>query len=283
MIQIESALAEDLADAGTLNNPLICWNNFLEASGVTLTTDGGTEQDDGAAINATTGTTYDYWKAVPSGSAVNLQFDFNATRSPDFAAISAHNIADLGGTIAFQRWTGSTWTGVGTGAVTPTKNEAIGFYFEESGSTRWRLRITNVSSNQEVQIGVIFVGRALQVPQRIYQGYDPHLRPNMVDLNTNVSEGGNLLGSTVVRKGLMLSAEISHIQPSFSRNENSVDGFLRFVDHYNAGKGFYWAWRPGTYGDLYWAWRNGPTISVQNSGPKNYQSFGLNMRAYYDE
>lgn len=282
-IQIEPAVVDALALAGTQNNPIIAWNNFLQSSGATVTTDGGTETADGAAINATTGTTYDYWQANASGSAVNLQVVFNTTRAPDFAGISAHNLADLGASIAIQRWNGSSWEGVGTGPVTPATNEAIGFYFDASGSTQWRFRVTNIVSTQVVRIGVAFLGDAMTMPQRIYQGYTPTLRPNQVALQTNISEGGNLLGSTVVRKGIRLGAKFSLIRRGFVRNDDSTTGFLNFIDHFNAGKPFYWAWRPSRYGDLYWAWRDGAVVDPTNSGPTTYQSLSLDMRAYYDE
>ena len=282
-LQIEPAVLDTLSASGTQNNPIIAWNNFLNGGGCTVSTSGGTELEDGPALNATTGTTYDYWSANPSGAAVNLLFEFNATRSPDFAGISAHNLADLGATVAFQRWTGSAWAGVGTGSVSPATNEAIGFYFDADGSTQWRMRITNVADTQAVIVGNVFLGDVMTMPTRVYQGYTPARRANNVMLQTNVSEGGNLLGSTVVRKGIRLSASFRHLTPNFIRGDDNTTGFQNFIDHFNNGKPFYWAWRPNRNGDLYWCWRSGNVIDPTNSGPKRYQSFSMDMAAYYDE
>lgn len=283
-IQIEDVVASSLVAAGTQNNPLICWNNFIESGGRTLTTNGGTELADGSAENLSTGFTSDYWQANPSGTAVNLEIQFTTNRQPDFVGISAHNLSDIGASVAFQKWNGSSWEGVGTGSVTPADNKAIGFYFDpDGGSTLWRLRVTNVVATDTVIIGVLFVGKAMQLPRRLYQAYDPVLVPNEVDLRTNVSEGANYLGSSYVERGIRLSAKIAHLTPAFTRTTAANDGFQTFLRHYNAGKPFYWAWRPTQYEDLYWCWRSGPAISAPNTGPQAFQSLSMQMRGYYDE
>jgi hypothetical protein len=141
----------------------------------------------------------------------------------------------------------------------------------------WRLSATDVDAGQPA-IGVLFLGQELIIPQRIYQGYAPPITPNVVDLQSNVSEGGHLLGSRVVSRGNTATAEISHLTPAFVRS----DDWKNFQAHFNNGNGFFWGWRPTAYDELYYAWRQGAVIAPQNSGPQAYMSASISMRFYDD-
>ncbi|PHQ81846.1 MAG: hypothetical protein COB69_03570 [Phycisphaera sp.] len=106
----------------------------------------------------------------------------------------------------------------------------------------------------------------------------PPITPNSVDLQSNVSEGGNLLGSATVRKGSRTAAGLTHIEPTFLR----ATQWTSFQTHFNGGGGFFWLWRPTKYEDAFYAWRDGGVIAPTNSGPKEYMSFDMGMR-FYDQ
>lgn len=272
-----ATLASTLSTSGTSNNPVIAWDN-LAASG-TVTTDVGTEQSDGAAVNAVTGTTYDYWSAEEDTGEVCLQIVFGDDQDIGFAAIAAHNLGALGATVEVQYSTdaGSNWTTVAAGSSAPTDDQAIAWHFTEVSADYWRLRITGLDTDAIASVGVFFLGVPLVVERRLYQGYTPPLTPTEVVLQSNVSSGGHLLGSSTVFTGSRTQAQLNYLTPAFVRG----DDWLSFQQHFNAGGGFFWAWRPEKYGDLFYAWREGNPIIPSNAGPKDLMAVDLQMRLYH--
>lgn len=271
-ISIGSTQAATLAAAGTSNNPIIAWDN--KPVGATITTTTGTELASGDYT--VTGTTFDSWGATPSASSVNLQFVLTSSQAISFVGIAAHNLFTVDAIIKPQYSTnsGGVWNDTEASAVTPTDNQAIGFYFDANTADYWRLVITSASAAP--YIGVVFIGNVLTVPQRLYQGYTPPLTPTFVDLQSNVSEGGHLLGSAVVRQGSSISANLTHLTPEYIR----ASAWLDFQAHFNNGNGHFWGWRPTKYGDLHYAWRMGGPIAPTNSGPKDFMNADLEMRVY---
>jgi hypothetical protein len=270
-IWIQTAKAGDLTTAGTSDNPIIAYNNLGSAG--TWSTSVGTEVL--SAAYAATGTTYDQWTATPNGSNnATLQVDLGGATDIDLVAIAAHNVFTRGASIRVDSSPdAATWTLRGA-TQTPTDNQAIAWYFQTVSARYWRFAVTNATGGN-VYIGVAFVGGVLTMPQRVYQGYTPPLSQTLVDLQSNVSEGGHLLGSAIVRKSSSASVGLRLLKPDFVRGL-----WLPFQRHFNEGKGFFWAWRPTKYGDLHYAWRGGEVIAPSNSGPKEYMETGMEMRLY---
>lgn len=272
-ILIDPTVAATLATAGTSNNPIVAWDNAADDG--TMSTGIGTEVE--AAALAVTGTTYDAWIATPAAGEATLQLVLGAAQSLSFCAITAHNIGTIGATVRLEYSTnsGSTWNDSGAGPETPTDDQAIAFYFDAVSADYWRFKITGAGSN-DVEIATALFSTPITIGQRIYQGYTPPITNTMVNLQSNVSEGSNLLGSAVVRRGSMANASLTHIDPTFLRAASWTD----FQKHFNDGGGFFWAWRPTKYDDLFYAWREGSTITPTNSGPKDYMAFEMGMRLY---
>lgn len=277
MIAIASARATALASAGQTENPFAAWNN--QAATATLSSGDGVLTD-GALANAVSGTTYDYWLPNVVGTATSFQVTFPTARTISFVGIAAHNLATLGATVAVQRSTdgGATWPDAGAGTLTPSDNSPIGFRMVTSGNdaANWRIRITGLTASAPLYVGVAFFGADMVFPSRFYRDFAPNLRPTEVQIQSNVSVGGNLLGNSVVAQGSTLSAQIRHLKPAFVRGD-----MLEFIPHFNAGKGFFFAWRPNTYAqDMAYVWREGATLRPVNSGPLDYMSIEMAMRAY---
>ena len=274
-----SALAASLEASGEENNPVIAWDNFASPSTPVKSTSVGTEQADGAAENAVTGTTYDYWSAEEDSGEACLQVVFAGARNITFAAIAAHNLGTLGATVEVQYSTnsGADWTTVAAGSTDPEDDQAIAWHFTNVLADYWRLRVTGLGANDIVSVGVFFLGQALVVERRIYQGYTPPLTPTEVDLQSNVSAGGHLLGSSTVFSGSRAQASLSYLTPAFVRGAS----WLLFQAHFNGGGGFFWAWRPQKYGDLFYGLREGNAIAPTNAGPRDLMAVDLQMRFYH--
>lgn len=274
-ILIDPTVAAALSLAGTSNNPIVAYDNAADDG--TLSTGTGTEVE--AAALAGTGTTFDAWIATPAAGAATLQLVLVSGQSLSFGGIAAHNLGTIGATVRLEYSlnSGVAWLDSGAGPITPTDDQAIVFYFDAVSTDYWRFSITGAGAN-DVEISVALFSNPITIAQRIYQGYAPPITPNTVDLQSNVSEGGNLLGSATVRKGSRASAGLTHITPAFLRGST----WTSFQTHFNSGGGFFWLWRPTKYDDAFYAWRDGGVIAPTNSGPKDYMSFELGMR-FYDQ
>lgn len=275
-IVTSAARASALSTAGLSNNPFITpaplTGTYITAAGTEVL----------AAANAYSGTTFDPWVATPGALDFAIwQVVFGSSVSPTFAGIAAHNLSDIGATVRIEYSidSGATWTDSGAGPVTPTDNQAIGFRFQGISADYWRVTCSNCTD--DASIAVIWLGQEVIIPQRIYQGYTPPITPTQVDLNTNVSEGANTLGTAFVERGSMWEASLRNIEPTFIRGAS----WRGFQQRWNRGFGAFWAWRPTKYGDLYWSWRSQgmAPITPTNSGPKDYMSFDVSARAYHDD
>jgi hypothetical protein len=139
------------------------------------------------------------------------------------------------------------------------------------------LNITDLADDANVSVGVCFFGSDLVFPRRFYQGFAPPIWATEVQLQSNVSVGGNLIGTSVVAKGSTMSFTVNNVDPEFIRGVR----FPFFAKSFNEGAPFFMAWRPKKYdGDLYYCWRDGGTLRPTNSGPRDLMSVELSCRVY---
>jgi hypothetical protein len=272
-ILIEPGLVNDLSLNNENNNPFFAYANVGSA---TVTTATGTEVN--TAANAASGATYNFWKATPSGGVAVLQFVFASAVSVNFVGLAAHNLGTVTARVKVRYSTdgGSNWTDVLAGQDTPTDNQAIGFRFRAVSAAQWQIYIDQADS--DVVVGVAVLSSVIQMPRRIYKGYTPPLTPTDVSLQSNVSEGGHYLGSSVERRSSSASAEFTYVTPVFLRSAS----WLAFQAHFNEGGAFFWAWRPSKYEDLFYAWRSGGVAVPVNAGVLDLMNVTLDMR-FYDE
>jgi len=278
-VAISAARVSALASSSETNHPIILWDNTLQGSGVTLSTNGGAAASDGAPVNATLGSTYSYWKATPSAAATAVSFvcQYGVNRLLHGCGIAAHNLHTIGATVTYAYSPdGTTWTTIAT--VTPTDASPILLYGVAVLNPYYRIRISGITDTTQVRIGVISFGQPMLLEHRYYKTVQWPLTPNDVELQSNVSEGGNLLGSSVVRRGGGMSFAVDRITPVYARGAT----WLGFERHYNAGKGFFFAWRPATYGDCAYAWRAPGTaaMSTVNSGLNAFLAAQMQMRFF---
>lgn len=262
--------------AGQEDNPFFAWDNA--AASATL---GGTAVlADGARENALTGTTFDYWLPDVTTTTAAFEVEFASARSVAFAGIAAHNLADFGASARIQRSAdGISWSDAGAGLVTPADNRPIGWRMVDTGQDYafWRLYVTGLTAGDALAAGVIFFGDELLSPERFYAGFAPVLTPTEIAGQVNVSQGGNLVGTSIQRRGSTMEFSIEHLQSSFVRGAS----WLAFQRAWNEYKPAFFGWRPDTYpGDLHYLWRDGQVIRPVNSGPKARMGVSVSARVY---
>jgi len=276
VIVTDSVLAATLAAAGTQNNPFLAHCN-IGATG-TVATGVGTELS--AAVNAVSGGTYNFWACTPNLSDLaTLNFSFASAKTINFIGIAAHNLGSIGAVVRvrYSLDAGATYINLAGGDITPLDDAAIGVRFPAVSATHWQIRAV-VASGEDVVIGVALLSTVLDLPSRIYQGYTPPITQTRVELLSNLSEGGHILGTSYVRRGSQISAALKYLPAAFVRGTE----WINFQRAFNQGRPIFWAWRPGKYGDIFYGVRGGNELVPTNSGPLDLMSATLDMAVYDD-
>jgi len=274
MIETTDARDIELANSGYQNNPFVAWSNL----GAAATLGGTAVLSGGDRANAVTGSTYDKWRPNVTTTEAALSFDFGTATAITFAAVASHNAFTFGATVALQHSAdGTTWATALSN--TPADNKPIAFRLSTSdGPFRyWRFLFSGLTAGDLLTVGVAFMGADLVIPRRFYQGFSPVLTPTEVQLQSNVSVGAHLLGSSMISRGSTISAEISNVDPAFIRSAD----WLAFQTAFGEGRGFFFAWRPLTYaGDLHYCARDGGVIRPENTGPRDFMNIKFAARVY---
>jgi hypothetical protein len=262
----------ELANATLFNNPFVAWSNF----GAAATLGGTAVLSGGDRANSVTGSTYDKWRPNVTTTEAILSFDLGTAADVTLAAIASHNAGALGATVHLENSTdGATWVLIAS--ATPANDKPIAFRRESGAMRYWRFRFAGLTAGDALAVGVAFFGSELVIPRRQYQGYAPVLTPTEVQLQSNVSVGGHLLGSSVISRGSMLSAEITNVIGSFIRSAD----WLSFQTAFGEGKGFFFAWRPYAFPeDLHYCARDGGVIRPENTGPLDFMAIKFSARVY---
>jgi hypothetical protein len=217
------------------------------------------------AIAATYPTTYEFWKptAVPATWAI----DNAVAVACDYVGL----VGDFNGGIVDVQSSndGGTWITQVSGQIT---GRVTMFLFQPVTAQYWRIQV----SNQIPSVSVVYIGQALAMQRRIYQGHSPLTLSRNTELTNNISEGGQYLGRSIVRQGVATDAAWSHLQADWYRE--NFDPFVRSA----RTMPFFFAWRPSQFGqELGFVWTDGD-IQPQNTGPRDYMSVSLNMRGVYN-
>jgi hypothetical protein len=219
------------------------------------------------AISATYPTTFEFWQptALPATWAVDL----GSAKAVDYLGM----VGDMEGcTVALQSSTdNSTWT---TQETRAGLTDRINLFLITPVTARyWRLSITVVIP----RLAVVYIGQALAMQRKIYQGHTPLTLSRETELSNNMSEGGQYLGRSIIRKGASTSAEWQHLKAAWYRA--NFDPFVKSAREYP----FFIGWRPQQYpAELGFVWTGGD-IAPDNSGPRDFMSLGMSFRGLINE
>jgi hypothetical protein len=147
------------------------------------------------------------------------------------------------------------------------------FLFGTITARYWRIRVRNAIA----KIAVVYVGAALAMQRKIYQGHTPITLSRITETTQNTSETGQYLGRSIIRKGLKTSCEYQHLTADWYRAN-----FDPFVEAAREAP-FFYAWRPIQYPDeLGFVWTNGD-IRPTNTGPRNFMSVSFSVTGIANE
>lgn len=249
-----------------LNYPRIGWRR------ITGTISASTAEAGFAASNAGNPRTDSFWR--PTEAPATWAIDAGSAVSVSYVGIAAHDLGAQAATVVVESSANNTdWTARLT--VAPNNTALFGLFAVVS-ARYWRIRISSASAPPT--LGVIQFGAVTEVPQRAqYVGSVSFDRAEVIDIDQNVSEGGQWLGASVRQRFLDLSMSVAHLSETWVASE-----WNPFSAHARRAQPFFVADRPGEFvNSCAYAWTQSdlrPVRDVPNAVVAN--AVDMQMRGY---
>lgn len=263
MIYIQSGLSP----TPDLNHARIGYENLTYGLAATASTSAAGHP----ATAATYPTTFEYW--TPTALPATWVVDLGGDKTVDYLGM----VGDMNGaTIQIQYSTG-TPTGEGSWTTYETRanlTDRINLFLLSPQVARyWRLSFSVAFP----LLAVVYLGQTLAMQRKIYQGHTPLTLSRETELSNNMSEGGQYLGRSIIRKGASTSTEWQHLRGDWYRA--NFDPFVKAV----RTAPFFIGWRPEQYpAELGFVWTGGD-ISPSITGPRDFMSVGLSFQGLINE
>ncbi len=142
----------------------------------------------------------------------------------------------------------------------------------------WRVRLMP-STQGPVLLSHLVFGNYTVMERPFFSGFAPIITPTQIDLHTNVSVGGNLIGSSYSSSGATIDFTASNLSPLFAR-----ETMLPVLETWNTGNPLFFAWRPMSNSeDSYYIWRGaqGSVVTPAYSGVNDLMDLSFSGRVYY--
>lgn len=263
-----------LGTAGVLplSHPRIMWDSILRRGTLTASS----ELADFEAINAIDDLTFDFWR--PSAMPATLEIELSEAEEIDYAFLAAHTIGTDGASVKVQQFVaegegegegeGGEWIDL-TIEFAPGSDRVIAFLFDPVIGARFRFLFDGPVAPY---IGVAMLGKALAVERRIYQGHTPITFGRRTVMRPQRSEGGALLGRSIVREGVATKIAFSNLTAAWIR-----ETFSPFIDHARTIGTFGWAWRPDEFpAEVAFVWVS-DDIQPTNAGPRDLMAVAFDV------
>lgn len=208
--------------------------------------------------------TYERWQ--PTDSGATWRVDLGSSQPVDYVAIGAHTLATAGASLTIEYSSDdASWTQVMS--VTPGDNAAIMCQFVEVSARYWRITLPGGAP----EIGVIYIGRMLEMQRPIYGGHAPLNLSRTTTIRTSRSRSGQFLGQQYRRKGYETSISFSNLKADWIR-----ETFAPLIEDART-QPYFLAWRPSQFPkETGYVW-TGDDIVPQNSGTRDYMDVSWDM------
>ena len=216
-------------------SPRIGYQNLFEsASSVSASSEASGYE----GSNAYNWDTASYWKPSSTGTFY-LTATMAAATDADYFAIYAHNLHTYGASVKLQYSTnGSSWSDA-TSSQAPSTGRPIFVSFDTISAGWWRIEL--VTNSGPAQIGFASFGEALIFPWGMRVGFSPATLSRYSDVMNSTSEGGQLLGRSLLRSGARNTIECKLVTPTWAR-----ESWLPFIQHAEI-KPFVFSWNWTSY------------------------------------
>lgn len=240
--------------AGNRSRPLIGIDNILSRPDVT-TSASSEASGGGFHNNAFDGVPYDQW-VTTSGTDQWLRVSRSEPLSCNYAAIHRHNLGTKGGSYRVQYSTEvspvdsdpNDWTDA-LSWQTVSSDGTVMSTFNEISARHWRI---GVQGSGSLSIGIIHLGKTLELPKGPTPGFAPPEFAEVALLSTPYTHDGNPAPRSIIRRAAQIDLELDLVDDHWVRNYWL--GFRRQVETEN----FFFMWSPYYYPDkVAYCWLDG--------------------------
>lgn len=215
--------------------------------------------------------TYNFWQA--DDILATIELDFGSFQTVDSICIAGHNLENA--LVTFEYWNGASWVQWdGESNINITDANPIMFNATTKAVDKIRLVIDHSSENINPLITCVYVGALLVMERSIYGGHSPALLSQTNVIRPTMSNGGQFLGRTKIRRGYNTSYDFNNLTAQWYR-----DNFEPFVESCTE-KPFFISWKPDRFPDeTAYGWTTGD-ISPSNTGQRDLMSVSVPQQVY---
>lgn len=235
----------------------------------------GNNDDEGFIDAPRSDLTYEWWRAdaLPAWWAV----DAGEAVTVDYAGVAVHNLSTVSASVKVQHSDdGSAWTDVPGAETIPGTDAPLMILFEPITARYWRLRFAG--SGDAPRVGVIYIGKVLAMQRPVkWRDHSPGTLSRRTTVRGSQSDGGQRLGTSVVRQGYQADYDVSNMTETWYR-----DQFDPFVQHARR-IGYFISWRPVERpGEVLFGWTDDDIEPFNEVGGKVDRRMGVQwgMRAH---
>ena len=183
------------------------------------------------------------WERVVTGSGPStIKLQLSTATEIDFVALGAHNLGTSSGgetiDVSYATTIGGSLISLVTWA--PSDDSAIMSLITPVVAAEIILTFAVAGG---LELGVVYAGKALEMPHGIYGGHAPILLRGKTKYQSTMSASGQFLGRNIIRQGIETNYAWRHLDPDWYRST-----FNTFVQSARLTP-FFLKWRPDTYPD----------------------------------
>lgn len=219
-----------------------------------------------------------YQRYTPATGSVTTKWQLAEDAEIDFIGIAAHNFGthESGGVpflIQYATTVGGALTDIEE--LRPGDNRAI-MHMIDPVTVR-EIAITHNVSISGLEYGVVFAGKSLEMPRPIYGGHNPINLSHETEYQSTMSETGQFLGRSIIRKGLSSSYKWQNIDPDWYR--------LIFEPFVQSARTlpFFLKWRPDLFpNETVYGYTTTDITANNQGGGVTLMNIDLSMRGHAD-
>lgn len=257
MIVVSSGLV--LSDSAlTTDHPIVGWRNRLSLTNIAATAANSSYP----VTNLVNPATHLRWQGTGTGTQY-LTHTTGSAEPYDFCGIAKHNFGSGGWSVSIEADTGSGYSQI-VAPVAPGDDAPL--LFRWTAASAQGLRVKLASGTEIPQAAVLFFGKLLVLPRKIWQDHTPIPFGRRQNVINGMSESGNFLGAIVTGAWNEGRIKTSLVEPEDYRDE--VDEWVEAA--LRSRQTFFFGWRPASYpNDIGYCW------STNDAQPKNSTGHGL--------
>lgn len=253
-------LSDEASERAPLSHARILWDAYP------VTWSASSEADTFEAASVANPMTFRRWRSTSGNSW--LKAEMHTGEAINAIGIAAHRLRGRSVVIESSE-DNVTWTPEHSVAV--ATDGAILLLMQDTVRPYWRI----VVSGGIAEIGVVFLGRTLDMQRSIYGGHSPGTLSRTTTKLQNRSESGQFLSQRVIRRGYSTSYAWQHLTADWYRAH-----FDPFAEYAGDGNPFFIAWKPDKFPrEVLYGWTP-DDIRPQNTGGRDFMSVSMNVNAF---